>query len=170
MTQNTSTAPEAQSYVAYTDGACHGNPGPGAWAYHLQNPDGTFTDAAGFIRGETTTDAAGFPHEDTTTNNRAELFATINALEAVPPGARIHIFSDSGYVIGGPNGWIADWKKQGWKNAKKKPVKNKDLWLRLDALTETREATFEWVKGHAGHPENERADELARAGMAPFKP
>ena len=104
-----------------------------------------------------------------TTNNQMELMAAISALEALERPAELTIVTDSTYVKNGVTGWIHGWKKNGWKTAAKKPVKNVELWQRLDEAQARHQVTWEWVKGHAGHPENERADELARAGMAPFK-
>jgi len=145
---------------AYTDGACSGNPGPGGWGALLQATDGTKVIKERELKGG----AAD------TTNNRMELQAAIAALEALEKPSQITIVTDSAYVKGGVTGWIFGWKKNGWKTASKKPVKNVDLWQSLDAAQARHKVTWEWVKGHAGHPENERADELARAGMAPFKP
>lgn len=108
--------------------------------------------------------------EANTTNNRMELLAAIHALEALERDTEITLVTDSNYVKNGITGWIFGWKKNGWKNAAKKPVKNAELWQRLDAANARHRVTWEWVKGHAGHPQNERADALARAGMAPFKP
>jgi ribonuclease HI len=107
--------------------------------------------------------------EANTTNNRMELLAAIHALEALERDTEITLVTDSNYVKNGITGWIFGWKKNGWKNAAKKPVKNAELWQRLDAANARHRVTWEWVKGHAGHPQNERADALARAGMAPFK-
>ena len=107
--------------------------------------------------------------EPNTTNNRMELMAAISALEALARPTEITIVTDSNYVKNGITGWIHGWKQNGWKNAAKKPVKNAELWQRLDEANARHSVTWKWVKGHAGHPENERADELARAGMAPFK-
>ena len=107
--------------------------------------------------------------EANTTNNRMELLAAIHALEALERDTEITVVTDSNYVKNGITGWIFGWKKNGWKNAAKKPVANVELWQRLDAANARHRVTWEWVKGHAGHPENERADALARAGMAPFK-
>lgn len=107
--------------------------------------------------------------EADTTNNRMELLAAINALETLARPSVITIVTDSAYVKNGVTGWIHGWKRNGWKTSNKKPVKNVELWQRLDAAQADHQVTWEWVKGHAGHPENERADELARAGMAPFK-
>ncbi len=107
--------------------------------------------------------------EAQTTNNRMELLAAINALESLARPSTITVVTDSAYVKNGVTGWIHGWKRNGWKTAAKKPVKNVELWQRLDEAQKRHDVTWEWVKGHAGHPENERADELARAGMAPFK-
>ena len=104
-----------------------------------------------------------------TTNNQMELMAAISALEVLERASKLTIITDSTYVKNGVTGWIHGWKKNGWKTSAKKPVKNVELWQRLDAAQARHQVTWEWVKGHAGHPENERADELARAGMAPFK-
>ncbi len=104
-----------------------------------------------------------------TTNNKMELMAAIMALETLERPSTITVVTDSTYVKNGVTGWIFGWKKNGWKTSAKKPVKNVELWQRLDAAQARHNVTWEWVKGHAGHPENERADELARAGMAPFK-
>jgi ribonuclease HI len=145
---------------AYTDGACSGNPGPGGWGVLLRAVD------EGRILRERELSGG----EALTTNNRMELMAAIAALEALSRASRITIVTDSAYVKGGVTGWIHGWKRNGWKTADRKPVKNVDLWQRLDAARADHDVTWEWVKGHAGHPENERADELARAGMAPYKP
>ena len=145
---------------AYTDGACSGNPGPGGWGALLRAMDGGTVVKERELKGG----------EGETTNNRMELLAAINALEALERPSKITVVTDSAYVKNGVSGWIFGWKKNGWKTAAKKPVKNVDLWQRLDEAQQRHDVTWEWVKGHAGHPENERADELARAGMAPFKP
>lgn len=145
---------------AYTDGACSGNPGPGGWGALLQAKDGDDIVKERELSGG----------EAETTNNRMELLAAITALETLSKPTQITIVTDSGYVKNGVTGWIHGWKRNGWKTSNKKPVKNVDLWQRLDAAANRHDVTWEWVKGHAGHPENERADELARAGMAPFKP
>lgn len=144
---------------AYTDGACSGNPGPGGWGALLVAREG---DAVVKTR-----DLSG--GEKVTTNNRMELLAAISALESLARSSAITIVTDSQYVRNGVTSWIHGWKKNGWKTAAKKPVKNEDLWKRLDLAQERHQVTWKWVKGHAGHSENERADELARAGMAPFK-
>ncbi len=146
--------------IAYTDGACSGNPGPGGWGALLIARDG---DAVLKTR-ELCGGAAD------TTNNRMELLAAITALETLERATDLTIITDSVYVKDGITKWIHGWKARGWKTAAKKPVKNEDLWRRLEAATARHTVTWEWVKGHAGHPENEKADELARAGMEPFKP
>ena len=145
---------------AFTDGACSGNPGPGGWGVLLRAMDGE--------RVVKERELSGGMAE--TTNNQMELLAAINALETLDKASKITVVTDSNYVKNGITGWIFGWKKNGWKNAAKKPVANAELWQRLDAAQARHEVTWEWVKGHAGHPENERADELARSGMAPFKP
>ncbi|PKP79238.1 MAG: ribonuclease HI, partial [Alphaproteobacteria bacterium HGW-Alphaproteobacteria-2] len=108
--------------------------------------------------------------EAMTTNNRMELMAAIEALEALSRPSAVTVVTDSGYLREGITGWIHGWKRNGWKTAARKPVKNADLWQRLDGAAARHDVRWEWVKGHAGHPGNERADELARAGMAPFRP
>lgn len=144
---------------AYTDGACSGNPGPGGWGALLQAREGATVLRERELKG-------GEAH---TTNNRMELLAAIHALEALERPATITVVTDSAYVKGGITEWLSGWKRKGWKTSTKKPVKNEDLWRRLDEAAQRHKVTWTWVKGHAGHPENERADELARAGMAPFK-
>jgi len=144
---------------AYTDGACSGNPGPGGWGTILIARDGD----AEVKKRELNGGAA------LTTNNQMELMAAISALEALERPSALTVVTDSVYVKDGITKWIFGWKKKGWKTAANKPVKNEELWKRLDAATVRHDVTWEWVKGHAGHPENERADELARAGMAPYK-
>ena len=145
---------------AYTDGACSGNPGPGGWGVLMQARDGDRVVKERVLSGG----------EADTTNNRMELLAAISALEALKRGAAITIITDSAYVKNGVSQWIHGWKRNGWRTADKKPVKNVDLWQRLDEAQSQHEVIWKWIKGHAGHAENERADELARAGMAPFKP
>ncbi|MEM1388836.1 MAG: ribonuclease HI [Pseudomonadota bacterium] len=145
---------------AYTDGACSGNPGPGGWGVLLIARQAGETLKEREIRGG----------EARTTNNRMELMAAISALEALERPSAITIVTDSAYVKNGVTGWIHGWKRNGWKTADKKPVKNADLWQRLDAAQARHDVAWEWIKGHAGHEENERADALARGGMAPFKP
>jgi ribonuclease HI len=134
-----------------TDGACLGNPGPGGWAYVLRF-------------GNHTREMSGsVPH---TTNNRMELTAVIRALELLKPPCQIEVYTDSQYVQKGISEWIHGWKKKGWVTAAKQPVKNADLWKRLDALVAQHEIEWRWVRGHNGHPENERADQLANRGVA----
>jgi ribonuclease HI len=145
---------------AYTDGACSGNPGPGGWGALLVARDGGAIVKSRELSGG----------EAETTNNRMELMAAITALETLDRATKVTVITDSVYVKDGITKWIHGWKARGWKTAGKKPVKNEELWKRLDAATQRHNVTWEWVKGHAGHPENEKADELARAGMAPFKP
>lgn len=144
---------------AYTDGACSGNPGPGGWGAILIARDGDTVLKERELSG-------GEAH---TTNNQMELMAAIASLEALERPTALTIVTDSSYVKDGITSWIFGWKKRGWKTAGNKPVKNVELWKRLDAATQRHDVKWEWVKGHAGHPENERADELARAGMEPFK-
>lgn len=138
----------------FTDGACSGNPGPGGWGAIL------------CWNGKEKEMSGG---EAQTTNNRMELLAAINALQALKEPCTVDLYTDSNYVRDGIGKWIFGWKKNGWKTADKKPVKNAELWQALDEQRMRHKVTWHWVKGHAGHPENERADELARAGMAPFK-
>ena len=145
---------------AYTDGACSGNPGPGGWGALLMARDGAAVVKERELKGG----------EAETTNNRMELMAAIAALEALERPSRLTVVTDSAYVKGGITAWMRSWKRNGWKTSTKKPVKNEDLWRRLDDAAARHDVTWEWVKGHAGQPENERADALARAGMAPFKP
>ncbi|MGN6466407.1 MAG: ribonuclease HI [Rhizobiaceae bacterium] len=139
----------------FTDGACSGNPGPGGWGAVLR------------FNGRVREMSGG---EALTTNNRMELTAAIEALGALKEACRVDLYTDSNYVRDGIRGWIAGWKKNGWKTAAKAPVKNAELWQALDAAQTRHDVHWHWVKGHAGHPENERADELARQGMKPFKP
>ena len=144
---------------AYTDGACSGNPGPGGWGALLIAKRGDDVLRERELKGG----------EAETTNNRMELMAAIRALEALERPSPITVVTDSAYVKNGVTGWIHGWKRNGWKTSTKKPVKNVDLWQRLDEAQARHDVTWEWIKGHAGHTENERADALARAGMAPFK-
>ncbi len=138
--------------VIHTDGACSGNPGPGGWGAILE-----WNGLRKELKGG----------EPATTNNRMELMAAIQALEALKKdGSTVRLVTDSIYVRDGVSKWIHGWKKNGWKTSAKKPVKNEDLWRRLDAAAQRHDVTWEWVKGHAGHAENERADELAREGLA----
>ncbi|MDZ7753079.1 MAG: ribonuclease HI [Gammaproteobacteria bacterium] len=135
----------------YTDGACSGNPGPGGWGV-LMRYDGHERTLSG--------------GEAATTNNRMELMAAIQGLEALKRPCTVRLYTDSQYVQKGISEWLANWKARGWRTAAKKPVKNEDLWRRLDAATARHAVSWHWVRGHAGHPENERADALAREGMA----
>jgi ribonuclease HI len=144
---------------AYTDGACSGNPGPGGWGVLLRAVEGDTILKERTLNG-------GAPE---TTNNQMELLAAISALEALEKPSKITVVTDSAYVKNGLTGWIFGWKRNGWKTSNKKPVKNVELWQRLDLAASRHQVTWEWVKGHAGHPENERADELAREGMEPYK-
>jgi len=134
----------------FTDGACSGNPGPGGWGAILR------------YKGHEKELSGG---ETATTNNRMELMAAIAALEALKKPTRVRVFTDSQYVHNGIRTWIHDWKKRGWKTADKKPVKNIDLWQRLEAAIETHDIEWHWIRGHSGHPENERADALARKAI-----
>ena len=138
----------------FTDGACSGNPGPGGWGAILRY-------------GDTVRELNG--GEANTTNNRMELLAAISALQALKTPCEVDLYTDSVYVKDGITKWIHGWKKNGWKTADKKPVKNVELWQALEEAQHRHKVNLHWVKGHAGHPENERADELAREGMAPFK-
>ena len=144
---------------AWTDGACSGNPGPGGWGVLLRAMDGDTIVKERELQGG----------EADTTNNRMELMAAISALETLTRPSALTITTDSAYVKNGVTGWIHGWKRNGWKTADRKPVKNVDLWQRLDEAQARHRVTWRWIKGHAGHAENERADELARAGMAPYK-
>jgi ribonuclease HI len=139
----------------WTDGACSGNPGPGGWGAILRF-------------GASQRELCG--GEALTTNNRMELAAAIGALEALTRSCAIELHTDSQYLRNGVMTWMHNWKRNGWRTADKKPVKNEDLWRRLDTARERHEIHWRWVKGHAGHAMNERADELARKGMAPFLP
>lgn len=132
---------------AYTDGACSGNPGPGGWGAVLRYQGIQQDFSGGHLL---------------TTNNRMEMSAAIGVLEALPHPAHVDLYTDSQYLRDGVTKWIGNWKKNGWMTADKKPVKNKDLWLRLDELITKHQVAWHWVKGHSGHPENEYADALAR--------
>jgi ribonuclease HI len=145
---------EAKRIAIWSDGACSGNPGPGGWGVILDY-NGTRKELSG--------------GEPVTTNNRMELMAAIMALESVKRPCPIEMHVDSQYVKDGITKWIHGWKRNGWKTAAKSPVKNAELWQRLDAALAGHQVSWHWVKGHAGHDDNERADELAREGMAPFK-
>lgn len=134
---------------AYTDGSCQGNPGPGGWGVLLRYGD---------------TEKELFGSDKETTNNRMELMAAIQALEVLKRAADVDLYTDSTYVQKGISEWIHTWKKNGWRTGAKKPVKNVDLWQRLDEAQQKHQVKWHWVKGHADHPENERADALARQG------
>ena len=137
--------------IIHTDGACKGNPGPGGWGAILQTGGRHEKELWG--------------GEALTTNNRMELMGAISALEALTRPCRVDLHTDSRYVMDGITKWIGPWKARGWKTAEKKPVKNEDLWKRLDAARERHEVKWHWVKGHAGHELNERADQLANRGI-----
>ena len=139
----------------FTDGACSGNPGPGGWGAILRY-------------GAVEKELSGA--EDDTTNNRMELMAAIKALQALTEPCEVDLYTDSEYVMKGITEWIHGWKRNGWKTAAKKPVKNADLWQRLDDAMQRHEVRWHWVKGHAGHEENERADRLARSEIRNLKP
>ncbi|MGB0684093.1 MAG: ribonuclease HI [Magnetovibrionaceae bacterium] len=141
---------ENQDVWLWTDGACSGNPGPGGWGVLMR------------WRGHEKELNGGEPE---TTNNRMELMAAIRGLEALTRPVAVNVVTDSTYVRDGITKWIHGWKAKGWKTAAKKPVKNQDLWMRLDEALGGHDITWHWVKGHAGHAENERADELAREGV-----
>jgi len=139
----------------YTDGACSGNPGPGGWGALI------------VWRGRSKEISGG---EAETTNNRMELQAAISALETLKRPVQVNLHTDSVYLRNGITSWIKTWRANGWRTAAKKPVKNVDLWQRLDEARAAHDVHWHWVKGHAGHTENERADELARVGMKPYQP
>ena len=147
------SAEQPDSVDIFTDGACSGNPGPGGWGVILR-----WRDNQRELYG-------GAPD---TTNNRMELMAAIQALETLKRPVRATLYTDSTYVKDGITQWIHNWKKKGWKTANRKPVKNVDLWQRLDAAVARHDVEWRWVRGHTGHPENERADELARQGIEEF--
>ena len=134
----------------YTDGSCIGNPGKGGWAAIILN-DGKKTDIKGSKKD--------------TTNNQMELLAPIEALKKIPKGSKVQIFTDSKYVKSGITEWIHNWKKNGWKTASKKPVKNKELWIKVDELNQFHNVSWSWVKGHSGNRENDIADMLANKGI-----
>ncbi|WP_428699813.1 ribonuclease HI [Stappia sp.] len=148
------TAEKSQRVSIHTDGACSGNPGPGGWGALLR---------FGANERELCGGAAD------TTNNRMELTAAIEALSALKRPCMVDLHTDSTYVRDGITKWLYNWKRNDWRTADKKPVKNADLWQALDTARNRHEVVWHWVKGHAGHDDNERADELARKGMAPFK-
>lgn len=146
--------PDRPVVHVFTDGACSGNPGPGGWGAILRH-------------GETEKELSG--GEGHTTNNRMEMTAAISALEALKRPAKVELHTDSEYLRNGITQWIHAWRRNGWKTKDRKPVKNADLWQRLEQALAPHEIAWHWVRGHAGHPENERADALARAAMEPFK-
>lgn len=139
-----------KSVEAFTDGACRGNPGPGGWGVVLQ--------ARGAVKEL-------YGGEPATTNNRMELTAAIRALEALKEPCRVALYTDSTYVRNGITQWLPAWQLRGWRTADKKPVKNQDLWLELAAAAKRHQIEWHWVRGHAGHPQNERADALANIGL-----
>lgn len=143
-----------KNVIIYTDGACRGNPGPGGWGAILLYGD---------------KEKELFGGEPETTNNRMELMAAIVALETLNAPCKVVLTTDSKYVMDGITQWMANWKKRGWKTASKQPVKNVDLWQRLDAAVQRHEIDWQWVKGHSGHPGNERADALANRGIDEMK-
>jgi ribonuclease HI len=134
----------------YTDGACRGNPGPGGWGALMRCGD---------------QEREIYGGEPATTNNRMELTAAIRALETLKRRCQVEVYSDSKYLRDGITTWLSDWKRRGWKTADRKPVKNQDLWEQLDALAAAHDVEWHWVRGHDGHPENERADQLANRGV-----
>ncbi len=142
----------AKRIQIFTDGACSGNPGPGGWGALLRESTGDDIELCG--------------GEPATTNNRMEMTAVIEALASLAPGRAADVYTDSQYVQKGISEWIHNWKRRGWKTAAKEPVKNVDLWMKLDALAQQHHVKWHWVKGHAGHAENERADALANRGMS----
>ena len=141
--------------IAYTDGACSGNPGPGGWGVVMHAKDGATILKTRELKGG----------EADTTNNRMELIAAISALGALTRASKVTVVTDSSYVKDGVTKWIFGWKKNGWKTAAKKPVKNVDLWQQLDEVIQQHDIDWHWVKGHSGDPGNERADELANKGI-----
>jgi ribonuclease HI len=137
-------------FTIFTDGACAGNPGPGGWG-------------AIVIAGDRRREMSGY--EPATTNNRMEMMAAVQALRSLPPGSSVELHTDSQYLKNGMQSWLARWKRNGWRTADRKPVKNEDLWRTLDALAATHSITWHWVRGHDGHPENERCDALANEAI-----
>ena len=149
----TSNSPPVRATL-HTDGACLGNPGPGGWAAILQWGEHESVLTGGLANS---------------TNNQMELMAVIMGLEALKRPVSITVFSDSKYVLNGIQSWLDGWKRNGWKNAKKRPIANQELWQRLDAATQPHRIDWQWIKGHAGHPLNERCDDLARAEAQAFQ-
>ena len=141
-------------YQAYSDGGCKGNPGPGGWGCVVDDPTGVRRENKGC--------------DPLTTNNKMELTGAIEALRLIPPGATVRLMTDSQYVIKGITEWLPGWKRKGWRSTTG-PVKNKELWETLDAEVQKRSVQWEWVRGHTGHPENERCDELANEAIAELK-
>ncbi|BAE49566.1 ribonuclease HI [Paramagnetospirillum magneticum] len=148
------TAPKPETVEIYTDGACSGNPGPGGWGAILR-----FKGIEKELKGG----------ESPTTNNRMEMMAVLVALNTLTRSCAVDVYTDSEYVKKGMTEWLRGWKARGWKTADKKPVKNDDLWKALDEAAARHKVSWHWVKGHAGHPENERADALAREGIADLR-
>lgn len=147
---------ELRRVELYTDGACSGNPGPGGWAYLLKDPSS----------GQEREESGGEPK---TTNNRMELMSVIRGLESLSRPCRVELYSDSQYVLKGLGEWLDDWKRKGWRNSKREPVKNRELWQRLDQLRQQHELSFHWIRGHNDHPENERCDAMAVAAIEQFR-
>ena len=145
---------EIKTVEIYTDGACSGNPGPGGWGALLRY-NGTEKEMSG--------------GEADTTNNRMEMLGAIEALESLSQGCEVNLYTDSTYVKDGITKWIFSWKKNGWRTSARKPVKNVDLWQRLDETIKPHDINWHWVKGHSGHPENERVDELARLAVENYR-
>ncbi len=143
--------PDKNQVALFTDGACSGNPGPGGWGVLLRY-------------GESEKELSG--GEPATTNNRMEMLAVINGLEALKKPVQVRIYTDSQYVMKGMTEWLAGWKRRGWKTADRQPVKNMDLWQRLETALAPHQVEWQWVRGHSGHVENERVDQLARAAIA----
>ncbi len=141
--------------IAYTDGSCLGNPGPGGWGAVIETPAGTRE-----ISGS----------DGNTTNNRMELMAAIRVLESIAPPASVRIVTDSRYVMDGITSWLAGWRRRNWRTASGAPVKNRDLWQRLERAVALHDVRWEWVRGHTNHPGNERADALAKAAVADSRP
>jgi ribonuclease HI len=140
----------------YTDGACSGNPGPGGWAFILKHPS----------TGKEREESGG---ESATTNNRMELMSVIRGLQSLDQPCRVELYSDSQYVVKGLKEWIDGWKSKGWRNSKREPVKNVELWKVLDDLRRTHDIRCHWIRGHSEHPENERCDALAVAAIEQFR-